>query len=209
VVEKIIWTGQVVSVQPRIVLTRSFDERSHSYLGYVIRLDGRIRTQDREFSIAIGKAAQEKHQFRMSDAVSGVGEPVANHQIEVAEFYKISKLRVLNRMMNEPPRQPPWLGTPPDLQKYRARGHRRLNASTYETKCQACIWGCRMPVDIIVDHWKPEVRRYRFETFCYGPKSCSLYAAGPVRKVPGRRGMVYEEPDWVDEEETRLRGEND
>jgi hypothetical protein len=30
----------VTAVQPRIVLTRSFDERSHSYLGYVLRLEG-------------------------------------------------------------------------------------------------------------------------------------------------------------------------
>jgi len=48
----------------------------------------------------------------------------------------------------------------------------------------------------------------RFETFCYGPKSCALYRAGPTRKVPGRKGMSWEEEDWVDEEEllgTKLR----
>ena len=66
-----------------------------------------------------------------------------------------------------------------------------------------------MPVEMIVDQWNPAARRYRFETFCYGPKSCSLYAAGATRKVPGRKGMSYEEPDWVDEEATRHRGDND
>jgi len=30
-------------------------------------------------------------------------------------------------------------------------------------------------------------------TFCYGPKSCPLYKAGPTRKVPGHRGIVWEE----------------
>ena len=65
----------------------------------------------------------------------------------------------------------------------------------------------------------------RFETFCYGPRSCTLYKAGaprkmpgrkvpgrkvpgrkvpgrkvPGRKVPGRKGMT-----WV-EEETTHRG---
>lgn len=57
-----------------------------------------------------------------------------------------------------------------------------------------------MPVEIIIDHWDPLKRKYRFETFCYGPLSCKFYKAGPTRKVEGRKGMVYEEEDWVDEE---------
>jgi hypothetical protein len=32
--EKIGWQGVLLSVQPRIRLTRSFDQRSHTYLGY-------------------------------------------------------------------------------------------------------------------------------------------------------------------------------
>ena len=64
-------------------------------------------------------------------------------------------------------------------------------------------------VEIIIDQWNPSQRRYRFETFCYGPKSCSLYKAGPTRKVPGRKGMSWEEEDWVDEEATAHRGEDE
>jgi hypothetical protein len=56
------------------------------------------------------------------------------------------------------------------------------------------------------DHWNPSKRRYRIETFCYGPRSCSLYRSGPARKVPGRHGMSYTEEDWVDDEATSLRG---
>jgi hypothetical protein len=66
-----------------------------------------------------------------------------------------------------------------------------------------------MPVEITVDQWNPDQKRYRFETFCYGPKSCALYRSGPTRKVPGRRGMVYEEEDWVDAELTAHRGADD
>jgi hypothetical protein len=54
-----------------------------------------------------------------------------------------------------------------------------------------------MPVEIIIDHWNPSRVRYRTETFCYGPLSCPLYNLGPTRKVPGRNGMSYEEPDWL------------
>jgi hypothetical protein len=33
---KVLWSGKVISVQPRIRLMRSFDQRSHSYLGYTL-----------------------------------------------------------------------------------------------------------------------------------------------------------------------------
>jgi hypothetical protein len=110
---------------------------------------------------------------------------------------------VLQRSEKEEWRPPPWHGVPPDLDTYRWRGHRRLSARTY-IKCASCIWGCRMAVEMIVDPWNPK-KRYRFETFCYGPKSCATYKAGPRRIVPGRRGMRWEEPDWVDEQETAHR----
>ena len=95
---------------------------------------------------------------------------------------------------------------PPTLEAYRERGHRRLDTRTYEAKCRACLWGCRMPVELIVDQWNPQVREHRTETFCYGPKSCPAYRAGPTRKAPGRKGMQWEEEDWVDEEATAHRG---
>ena len=100
---------------------------------------------------------------------------------------------------------PPWQDVPPPRAIYRERGHRRLDAKTYESKGTACMWGCRMPVEMIVDQWKPEVRRYREESFCYGPLSCSVYRAGPRRSVPGRNGMTWVEDDWVDDEEVRHR----
>lgn len=57
-----------------------------------------------------------------------------------------------------------------------------------------------------IDHWNPSKKRYRFETFCYGPKRCAFYKAGPKRKVPGRKGMSCKEEDWVDEDATSHRG---
>ena len=62
---------------------------------------------------------------------------------------------------------------------------------------------------MIIDQWKPDRRRYRTETFCYGPLSCAIYKPGPTRKVPGSHGMAYEELDWVDEDATANRGPDD
>jgi len=207
--EKINWQGTLVAIQPRIRLTRSFDERSHSYLGYALRVQGIIGGEEMEFLLGVGKAVHTKHQLRAGDVLSGKAQPVTDEKTEAVEFYKVSGLKVIERAAGEAPPPPPWMSVPPDLAIYRERGHRRLDARTYQTHCLGCIWGCRMPVEMIVDQWKPSQKRYRFETFCYGPKSCSLYRAGPTRKVPGRRGMVWVEEDWVDEDATAHRREDE
>jgi len=215
---KLIFKGIILSVQPRVRMIRSFDERSHNYLGYALLIKGVIDYVEREFpdraeqdnsvkifSVGIGKAAQEKHQFCAGDEVSGECVSVADERLEPVEFYKVSKLKKTGRNTIQSHNPPPWEGVPPDLEVYRERGHRRLAARTYDSKCTTCIWGSRMPVEIIIDNWNPGKRKYRFETFCYGPLSCKLYKSGPTRNVEGRNGMVYEEEDWVDEEETGHR----
>ena len=206
---KVEWQGEITAVQPRIRLTRSLDERSHTYLGYVLRVRGTADGEERELLVGIGKAAQAKHQFQVGDQVSGQGVPVADARLETAELYKVSRLRVLARASHRVEAPPPFTTVPPTLEVYRARGHRRLAARTYTTQCTACIWGCEMAVEMIIDQWNPSVRRYRRETFCYGPKSCRIYKAGPTRKVPGRKGMSWEEEDWVDEEATAHRALDD
>jgi len=202
---KIPWSGVLTWVQPRIRLTRSFDQRSHTYQGYVLRVRGTVGNETRELTVAIGEAAQAKHGFQVGDTVSGEGEPVADPRLETAELYKVSKLRLLARATEQAAGPPPWHGAAPALPVYRERGHRRLSARTYDTSCSTCVWGARMAVEMIVDHWNPNQKRYRTETFCYGPLSCRLYKAGPTRKVPGRRGMSWEEEDWVDEDSVAHR----
>ena len=46
--EKVAWSADPnPAVQPRIRLMRSFDERHHSYQGYVLRIDGSTRRTGR------------------------------------------------------------------------------------------------------------------------------------------------------------------
>lgn len=203
--DKLAWQGTIVAVQPRIRLTRSFDERHHTYLGYLLRVHGQLDGEEGEFLIGIGKETQAKHQFQVGDRVSGRSAPVADPRLEPVEYYKTAGLKVVQRATSEDQDPPPWHGASPTLEVYRERGHRRLSARTYSSKCISCIWGCRMAVEMIVDHWNPQHKRYRYETFCYGPKSCPFYKAGPTRKVPGRKGMVWEEQDWVDKDATSHR----
>jgi hypothetical protein len=204
--EKEAWSGRLISIQPRIQLMRSFDKRTHSYHGYVLRINGTCGDRIGEFQIAVGKAMHAKHQFCTGMDVSGLAVPVPDPRLETAEFYKTSGVIVAEKDEEESHVTPPYWGVPPNLKTYRSRGHRQLDAKTYHSKCTACIWGCLMPVEIIIDHWNPSNKRYRFETFCYGPKICSFYRAGVARKVPGRKGMSYTEEDWIDEDATARRG---
>lgn len=205
-VDKVSWSGRIVSVQPRIRLTRSFDQRHHSYQGYVLRMDGARGGESGELLIAIGKAAHNKHHFCVGMQVSGLSVPAPDPRLETAGFYKTSGLKIIKAADAGPVSGPPFHGVPPDLATFRSRGHLRLDARTYASKCTTCIWGCKMPVEMIIDQWNPTKKRYRFETFCYGPKSCSFYRPGPRRNVPGRKGMSYTEEDWVDEDATAHRG---
>lgn len=208
-VKKSSWQGQIISIQPRIRLLRSFDQRNHNYLGYALHVKGKIDENERDFLIGIGKGAQEKHQFEVGNVVRGESCLVLDNRIEVVEFYKTSKLKSVQGGDDLLISPPPWTGIPPSLEIYRQRGHRRLDERTYESQCRQCIWGCRMPVEITIDQWNPREKQYRTETFCYGPKSCASYKPGPTRKVPGRKGMTWEEEDWVDEDAVSHRGMDD
>ena len=203
---KVSWSGKVISIQPRIRLTRSFDQRTHSYLGYTLTIQGSVDGKEQTFTVGIGKEAQAKYQFEAGQVVSGKSEGVQDPKSEVSEYYKTSELRVVEKGTEQKGAGPPWRGMPPVLEVYRKRGHRRLASRTYESKCRVCIWGCCMPVEMIIDHWNPRKKKYRFETFCYGPKSCPFYRAGPTRKVPGRKGMIWEEEDWIDQDAVSHRG---
>ena len=178
---------------------RSFDESAHTYLGYNTYLSGTIEgSPETIFIIAIGKGTQAKFSLRKSDSIKGLALPVREPCLEIAQYYKVSALKLLKRENSDGKitKTPPFIGTPPTLPEYRERGCRRLFIRTYKNKCWECIWGCKMAVEIIKDHWKPHLKHYRTETFCYGPRDCQWYVAGKKRQAPGRKpGMVYIEEE--------------
>ncbi len=206
---KLAWSGSLLAVQPRIRLLRSFDQRDHSYLGYTLQVDGLIGGLNSQFCVGIGKALQAKHALQAGDVVEGFCRPVEDPDLETVAYYKVSGFKVVSRKVKDPPTPPPWVGVPPALEVYRERGHGRLAPQTYEESCRSCIWGCRMAVQMIIDQWNPSKQKFRQETFCYGPKSCRVYRSGPPRKVPGRKGMTWTEEDWVDEDATSHRSDDE
>jgi transcriptional regulator with XRE-family HTH domain len=186
--------GEVLAVKARIRLLRSFDQISHQYQGFTLVIASADQ-QSAVLRVAIGPAAQAKHQFRIGDLVSGKAQPVALPQIEWVDLYKASQLRLEKRGSEDQGRPAdPDGGIAPPLEVYRANGHRRLDLQTCETKCARCPFGLTMVTEIILDQWNPSRKRWRLETHCYGPKGCPRHRPGAARKVPGRKpGMV-----WVD-----------
>ena len=198
------FAGRITAVKARIRLLRSFDQISHSYLGYVLVLDGHLDGQPvEELRIAIGPKAHEKHQFRIGDQVAGMTVAVADGETEWATHYKVSGLWLLDRGPAEQGALAnPEGGIAPPLPDYRARGHLRLNKATHEKHCQCCPFGLVMPTEIIIDQWDPSRKRWRSETHCYGPRDCPRYRPGRPYRVPGRKpGMV-----WVDDDVERDKG---
>ena len=87
------WSGKILSIQPRIRLTRSFDQRSHNYLGYTLTDSRQLEGKNGTFAIGIGKDAQAKHRFQAGDVVSGKSEEVQDPRSELSEYYKTSELK--------------------------------------------------------------------------------------------------------------------
>ncbi len=199
--DKVGFLGTVIAVKARIRLLRSFDQISHAYQGYTLVMEGSIDgAKAQELRVAIGPKTQERHRIRIGDEARGIATAVPDPRKEWATHYKVSNLKILKRGPADEDVPPhPDGGIAPPLDVYRQHGHRRLNPVTYENNCQRCPWGLVMATEITIDQWKPWMKRWRFETHCYGPRDCPRYRAGKPRTVPGRKpGMI-----WVDDDVER------
>jgi hypothetical protein len=199
-------SGTITAVKARIRLLRSFDQIHHSYLGYVLVLDGTLDGTPAEgLRLAVGPKAHEKHEFRIGDQTTGKAVAVPDPETEWARWYKVSELRMISRGpadQDVPPN--PEGGIAPPLPDYRERGHRRLDKSTHEAHCQPCPFGLVMATQIIIDQWNPTRQKWRYETHCYGPRDCPRYRAGKPYRVQGRQpGMVWVDDDVEREERDR------
>jgi len=103
---------------------------------------------------------------------------------------------------------PPWIMMPPTMHTYEERGARLLSKSLWKTKCFKCIWANMSNVEIQWDFDK-DIKKYRFETFCYGPKSCKFYKMGRARSVPYKNRVADIDDGYLDEICTEGRDEDD
>jgi hypothetical protein len=194
--DKLVWSGTITAIQPRIRLTRSFDEQSHAYLGCLLRIEGTLDKRSK-FWVAVGPGAHAKHQFRIGDQVEGLGQRVTDQRLEVTDLYKVSNLRILRRG-EAPDAQAPWNGVPPSLPVYRERSHRRLagKLTNQNAKPVSGDGRCR---------WRSSSITGTLAAFGTGrqPSVMDRYYVPSTSPVPHAKFLVanemrYEEPDWVD-----------
>jgi len=205
----VFFPGVILAVQPRVLLHRSFDERPEEYPGYALRASGRFEDRPRVFLVAISESDQERVRLQAGDHIEGEAQWVYDRRTEISDLAGVTDLQATARVSGRPRKGPPKLGIPVTLREYRDRGFRRLDEQTFGTKCDTCVWACEMAVEMIIDHWNRSNVDWRTESFCFGPLNCRRYRAGPTRTVPGRKGMVYEEEDWVDQDATGHREDDE
>ncbi|MEL7568600.1 MAG: hypothetical protein AAGU27_27535 [Dehalobacterium sp.] len=192
---KVNWQGKIVSIQPRTRVWRYLtDNRTHYHLGYNFFIVGYSSDSKSEFTVAISEKQQLKGLFRIGDILQGTAWTKKYEEREFADYYRAGSLKLLDRENeNFEVIPPPWIMVPPSMQVYEKRGARILSNSLWKTKCFKCIWANMANVEIQWDFDK-DIKKYRFETFCYGPKSCKYYKMGRPRTVPYKnRGSALDD----------------
>ena len=216
---KIKFEGKVLSVQPRSNVWRyRLDNRTHTLTGYNIFLegttdenltaDGKAGTEKHKFAIAVSEKQQEKLHFHIGDEISGTAWTKKYPKLEYADYYRagaLKKTAAAEPSDNE--NMPPWTNEVPALSVYDWRGCRMLDKRSWSTKCFTCKWAAM--ANVAIEYNWGISRKFRFESFCYGPFSCKYYKMGKPRAVPDKQlGSVYDE-GWLDEICTENRKDDD
>ena len=177
---KIEFSGIILSVQPRSNVWRyRLDNRTHSMTGYNIFLSGIAEGDERDFAIAISEKQQQKLRFHIGDEIRGTAAPDENAKS-------------------------PWIGEVPELMVYVRRGCRMLDSRSWKTNCFQCKWACM--ANVAIEYNWGITQKFRYESFCYGPKSCKLYKMGRPRAVPYKDCGSYYDEGWLDDICTEQRG---
>jgi hypothetical protein len=198
--KKVTWSGIIKSIQPRTTVWRYvLDNRTHRHIGYNIFLIGEAGGEEKEFAVAISEKQQQSVGFRIGDEVNGTAWTKMYPEWEFADYYRAGALKCVkphNKLISEN-KVPPWCDEPPDMEIYEWRGARILSKSCWSGKCFLCKWASMANVTIEYDFGVSQ--KYRFESFCYGPKSCKLYKMGRPPMVPYKGRGSFADDGGLDE----------
>lgn len=205
---KMSFSGRILSVQPRSNVWRyRLDNRTHTTTGYNLFLIGIADVKPQEFVVAISEKQQEKHRFHIGDEITRTAWTKKYPKTEYADFYRAGRLKKVYEADVSEDVSAPWTGEVPALSVYDWRGCRMLDARRWKSKCFTCKWACM--ANVAIEYNWGITQRFRFESFCYGPKSCKNYNMGKPRAVPYKDcGSDYDE-GWLDEICTERRGEDE
>lgn len=203
------WKGQILSIQCRAWVWRyRLHNRTHHHLGFNLWINGEADGQVGKFSVAISDKQQQKMRFRIGDKVQGTAWPCIKVKHDIADYYRAGNFKLLEQAEEyDTEIGPPFVDQVPPLDIYVKRGARMLDQKKWRGSCFICMWANKSAVEIEYDFGK--TKRYRKETFCYGPKSCSKYAMGKPRPVHYIGTIPCMDIGWMDDICTDGRGEDD
>lgn len=184
------------------------DNRTHHHTGFNLFLEGETDGWDGRFILAVSDTQHGKLQFRIGDEFKGTAWPCIKAKHDIADYYRAGGFKVLSRAHGASENDgPPFTGLLPPIAEFERRGARVLDANLWRKQCFTCMWANKSAVEI--EYRFGRVKRYRKETFCYGPRSCPLYEMGPPRKVQYFDTSPSIDEGWMDDICTERRGEDD
>ena len=203
---KISFQGIILSVQPRSNVWRyRLDNRTHRMTGYNLFLKGVADGVECKYTVAVSEIQQMRHCFHIGDEISGTAWTKMYPKLEYADYYRVGNIKKLYEApMPDESKSSPWIGEVPELSVYDWRGCRMLAAASWKSKCFTCKWACM--ANVTIEYNWGRTQKFRFESFCYGPKNCKLYKMGKPRAVPYKDcGSCYD-TGWLDDICTENRG---
>ena len=208
-VSRIRWQGQIESVQCRAWVWRyMMHNRTHHHLGYNLFVKGEEDGRAGRFIVAVSDTQHTKLQFRIGDVFRGTAWPCIKAKHDIADYYRAGGFKAVTRADEQiDSAGPPFTGLLSPTEVFERRGARMLDAKRWRKQCFACMWANKSAVEIEYKFGK--VKRYRKETFCYGPRSCPVYNMGPPRTVPYFDSLPSIDEGWMDDLCTEQRGEED
>jgi hypothetical protein len=202
--KKIKWHGTIASIQPRTAVWRyRLDNRTHSHNGYNLFLEGEANDSTERYSVAISEKQQQKLVFRIGDEATGTAWTKKYEVTDFADYYRAGDLKIVKRAELAETAPPPFKVEPPDMATYEQRGARMLSEACYKGKCFQCAFAAMAAVVIEYD-WEKD-KKYRFESFCYGPYMCKFYKMGRRRAVPYKNSDTVYDEGYFDDMFTRRR----
>ena len=206
---RIEWEGQIESVQCRAWVWRyKTDNRTHHNLGFNLFVKGEADGRKGRFIVAVSDTQHAKQQFRIGDVFKGTAWPCSKARHDIADYHRAGGFKALSRAdEQDDPSGPPFTDLLPRIEVFERRGARMLDAKLWRKPCFACMWANKSAVEI--EYKFDKVKRYRKETFCYGPRSCPFYDMGPPREVQYFDSFPSIDDGWLDDLCTEQRGDED
>ena len=173
--------GRVISLHPRLVLTKFEGTTEASCPGYILTLEGTLTEGmgapvHKRFTVAIGPATMQNREVAWGDLLRGDAHPVPEGLPDTpAELYKVGVLRQIARtdvaLSPDPPRTDAPLA-PEAVEKASRRALALPCLLSEQGSCQDCSYAVLACVVRLTDPRNYRTGRWTQVPACLGPDDC-------------------------------------